>query len=1437
MASNSWPTPQDYNEAIQNPRACFSDPDLITGTVETNALGLPRAMTGAFASVYKISNANQSWAVRCFLTSRLDQKDRYRHISDFVLFDDLDCTIDFHYVEQGINVKGKWYPCLKMPWVMGETLDVYLYKNYKTPGKIKQLLAEFHDMVDQLECAGIGHGDLQHGNIIVTNQGLRLVDYDALYVPALLGRKSLELGHPNYQHPDRNEHHFDPDVDNFSCWLIHTSLLALAIDPQLFDVHNGGDECILFKRTDLARPEESPLFKALLNHDSAPIREATHLLQRMLWATPLAIPILDCPPECFELLPTIRNDQSPLEKLKAPVIEQEETRLVAHSPAVSRHSFDFIDDEAISIQVGARKKNKKSTSQKIKNLNQARKQLSENMLLFFSPQIWVHQHMHLALKHFDDGQYDSALNTYLRVYKMMNKKDWEQHKAFFWCLMGLGYCSGLSDKTALAGNYFLLANKGATSTLNKCRSGLCLAMIRYESDDENGALKLLSEIWRSGSDLEEAVITELQNVYILRPSFFHMLRKFGESLLTRNDGRAIEVLAAASLVFGELTKTNSIQISEESANSMLKLADLYCKKKAWPQAQALYWDLGRTAIKDGITTPGRNALFCATMIALLNKTTEEEDIRPELNLLVASFAQESNPKSFGPRLRNMIGFAVDFEPALIVSALTYLCLRFLTENLRLQALVTAKTAFKITIERKLPLTKRLIALIGALGEVDGWECLSTSYLGEDNDVRPLLDFLCETNDIVTLKYLAHRLASEKKTVPLSIMLMHFAMHYSEKFAELCNELIEGLPRHAPARGELFSTLDRSGQCFVTNLNLLFDEQPSEIRTANQILDSQLQHLNAIALIRTFLKSHGYEIEAQAYSNLMMRLDNSQLLMIWMLKLLSEQESHRFIEFILDPIEYDLASVNAFVLHLSEEKTNSGLELFISGLRQWGLPVSKLEAILLSTATLCCERLTSLLDIEPIDDEALVQTRALYRLKAIAVDLRLEGRFNSILSRLYQPVYFESLSDLLNSLDKTDDASLMQAMTIDMLDLDNDKLLQVLVLMAITQPDKAIIGVCRALLKNDRAPLVASIATHPEVKKKGEFFKTLALVVTKKFSDEIILTFVDELLKQDYKDGVATFIRNAKLLTRSELLLKLLSKCSLAENLSTTDDQIPSGQQDAIAAMVLLSDLSGLADLVHLAALSGERRLSVILCDLDKNGLKTEQRHDVLKIVVYRCADSLSEYCQRLKKQEDQMGRLNALAVLNIAALNRLSALLAPSKEPNQAIALLQSPDNRDFVINWLLDLAATGDTDKIADFIVDAAKLNNLPLVDTIFLRLAQVGFLRTLIVTSRKLCTENLSPVIVGPIKRLVENGLVDAFGSVCLEAVSNLNSTQTTLLEIIQNLSGFDKSYMRIALRQIFFYRGLDVVERLYHKWSYVAPETSLVMLNEMRELGYVS
>jgi len=271
----AWPTPQDYNEAVQIPSVTFADAQLREGTAMTDKNGIPRPVSGAFASVYHFRSSSHDWAVRCFLHNIVDQQKRYAELSRFIDNDDLECTVPFTFMQEGIRVHGQWYPLLKMEWVRGINLNAFIEQAYtlNMMPTLGELAAQFKDMCLQLDRAGIAHGDLQHGNIMVIGDGhLRLVDYDGMYVPALRGWQSNELGHRNYQHPRRTKIHFGPYLDNFSAWVIYTSLRAVSIEPKLWRLLHGGDECLLLRQSDFEDPLSSTAFAALERVDEETAR-------------------------------------------------------------------------------------------------------------------------------------------------------------------------------------------------------------------------------------------------------------------------------------------------------------------------------------------------------------------------------------------------------------------------------------------------------------------------------------------------------------------------------------------------------------------------------------------------------------------------------------------------------------------------------------------------------------------------------------------------------------------------------------------------------------------------------------------------------------------------------------------------------------------------------------------------------------------------------------------------------------------------------------------------------------------------------------------------------------------------------------------------------------------------------------------------------------
>jgi hypothetical protein len=289
-----WPIESDYFGAVQNPQICFTDPELKTGEVTKTKLGLPKPITGAFASVYQVRcPTGRTWAVRCFLRDIPDQQNRYSAISAHLKSANLPYTIGFDYLRDGIRVNGKSYPILKMEWLDGVPLNGYIEQHLSRPHDLQALARRWIDMMAALKRADMAHGDLQHGNIIVSNGNLKLIDYDGMYVPALARMHSNEVGQPNYQHPKRSGSDFNAQLDNFSAWVIFISLSAFAIEPSLWTSLNCGDENLLFRRKDFDHPNTSKIFRALDSSGKPQLKSLADQMRSLVYLPLSQIPTLD----------------------------------------------------------------------------------------------------------------------------------------------------------------------------------------------------------------------------------------------------------------------------------------------------------------------------------------------------------------------------------------------------------------------------------------------------------------------------------------------------------------------------------------------------------------------------------------------------------------------------------------------------------------------------------------------------------------------------------------------------------------------------------------------------------------------------------------------------------------------------------------------------------------------------------------------------------------------------------------------------------------------------------------------------------------------------------------------------------------------------------------------------------------------------------------
>jgi WD40 repeat protein len=297
----SWPLSQDYNEAIQSPATNFTDADLRKGEAVCSCLGLPIPSSGNFADVYQVRCPDGSrWAVKCFTREVHGLRERYQKISAHLSQAKLPFLVDFSYLEQGIRVAGKWYPVLKMQWVEGLTLNQFVSKNLDKPAMLESLCQIWTRMASRLRAANVTHGDLQHGNILLApgaganSLALKLIDYDGMWTPELAKVKSGEVGHGNYQHPQRlREGTYNAEMDRFPLLLIATALRAVTVKGKaLWDKYDNGDN-MLFKELDLRDPAKSELFRELARMDDPTTTTLTAKMRKALAGRLETAPLLD----------------------------------------------------------------------------------------------------------------------------------------------------------------------------------------------------------------------------------------------------------------------------------------------------------------------------------------------------------------------------------------------------------------------------------------------------------------------------------------------------------------------------------------------------------------------------------------------------------------------------------------------------------------------------------------------------------------------------------------------------------------------------------------------------------------------------------------------------------------------------------------------------------------------------------------------------------------------------------------------------------------------------------------------------------------------------------------------------------------------------------------------------------------------------------------
>ena len=269
----NFPSIGEYNQTIQN-RGSWAFQTLIdlnfipsrTFPIKIFSFG-----SGAYAVVFKASQAGKNYAIRCFLSTQQENISRYQSICNYLNNIDVSWKVNCNFLDNEIEVNGKFYPILTMEWIEGVLINQFVSDNLNNNTVLSELQKQLVETSNSLEHHQIGHGDIQSGNIIIQKTDsdfqVKLIDYDGMYIPSFENSKSLEAGRSEFQHPKRTEWDFSPTMDRFSFWVILTALEALKYDKSLWkEVMQGGFNTLdnfLFTIQDFTNPYQSKLFSRL----------------------------------------------------------------------------------------------------------------------------------------------------------------------------------------------------------------------------------------------------------------------------------------------------------------------------------------------------------------------------------------------------------------------------------------------------------------------------------------------------------------------------------------------------------------------------------------------------------------------------------------------------------------------------------------------------------------------------------------------------------------------------------------------------------------------------------------------------------------------------------------------------------------------------------------------------------------------------------------------------------------------------------------------------------------------------------------------------------------------------------------------------------------------------------------------------------------------
>lgn len=255
----NYPLISEYIESILNAEDNFDKLSHLRPVF--NETGSPIMSSGNFAVVFKMTDGEKYYAIKCFTKEQEGREKAYKLISEELKDIESPYLVKFSFYNKELFVDSSQtqeneFPVVCMDWVDGITLtefikgysDSYQFLYEYTDGGLwtydeyKGLhLEDLHILSCHFEILGkwlkdqkFAHGDLKPDNILVRKDGtLVLVDYDGMFVPSMEGQSRREMGSPDFNSPSCALK-FDASIDNFAITTISLQLELLSADANLW---------------------------------------------------------------------------------------------------------------------------------------------------------------------------------------------------------------------------------------------------------------------------------------------------------------------------------------------------------------------------------------------------------------------------------------------------------------------------------------------------------------------------------------------------------------------------------------------------------------------------------------------------------------------------------------------------------------------------------------------------------------------------------------------------------------------------------------------------------------------------------------------------------------------------------------------------------------------------------------------------------------------------------------------------------------------------------------------------------------------------------------------------------------------------------------------------------------------------------------------------